>query len=183
MFQKVHSLNKKGFVDSNNNDVKALQRSCLHRQIASSGHVGTVHQVAHISIVMGFGQWGARSVHIWLHCLRVIHSIARGIHRCAIWEVADRIAEESTRQWRPRSVWVWSNGLWVVDGVAGPVHWCAVWQVASKACKSATHLNKIPHTNTPHVIEFFEMTSHLCTSFHQSVEPMEIAGIMKCKDM
>ena len=102
----------------------------LNRQVASSGHIGSIHQVAHIGIVVGWWQWGAWSVHVWLHGLRVVHSIPCGIHRRAIWEVADRIAEESTGQWRAWSVWIWLDGLRVVDGVAGLVHWRTIWQVA-----------------------------------------------------
>ena len=94
----------------------------LHRQITSSGHVRSIHQVAHVGIVVGWWQWGAGSVHVWLHCLRVVQSIACSAHRCAIRQVAHGIAEESTGQRRTRSVWIWSNGLRMVDGVASPVH-------------------------------------------------------------
>ena len=109
----------------------------LHRQITSSGHVRSIHQVAHVGIVVGWWQWGAGSVHVWLHCLRVVQSIACSVHRCAIWQVAYGIDEVSTGQRRTRSVWIWSNGLRMVDGVASPVHWRAVRQVA---CMHNAHL-------------------------------------------
>ena len=102
----------------------------LHRQITSSGHVRSIDQVAHIGIVVGWWQWRAGSVHVWLHCLRVIHGIACSIHRCAIWQVAHGIAEESTGQWRTRSVWIWSNGLRMIDAITSLVHWRAIRQVA-----------------------------------------------------
>ena len=68
----------------------------LHRQITSSGHVRSIHQVAHVGIVVGWWQWGAGSVHVWLHCLRVVQSIACSVHRCAIRQVAHGIDEVST---------------------------------------------------------------------------------------
>jgi len=69
-------------------------------------------------------------VHVWLHPLRVVQSIACCVHGCAIWEVANRVVQVGPWQWRPWCVRIWLNPLGVVDAVSGHVHRCAIWQVA-----------------------------------------------------
>ena len=88
----------------------------LHGEITGLGHVGTIHKVAHISIVNRLWQWRSGSMHIRLHGFRMVHGIPCCIHGCTIWKVTHRIAKECTRQWGS-----WPVRLWGEDDVFFPV--------------------------------------------------------------
>ena len=103
---------------------------CLHREVAGSQHVGSIHQVANFSSVVRSGQRRARCMCVRLHGFRMVQGISCSIQWGSIWEVANRVGKIGPWQWRSRSVWIWSNRLWMVDAIAGPVQWCAIWQVA-----------------------------------------------------
>ena len=103
---------------------------CLHREVAGSQHVGSIHQVANFSSVVRSGQGRARCMCVRLHGFRMVQSISCSIQWGSIREVANRVGKIGPWQWRSRSVWIWSNRLWMVDAIAGPVQWCAIRQVA-----------------------------------------------------
>lgn len=111
---------------------------CLCKVVSCSFQVGAIRKVAHVRIVHRLWQRWSSHVHVWLHPVRVVQSIACCVHGCAIWEVANRVVQVGSRQWRPWCVRIWLNPLGVVDAVSGHVHRRAIWQVAYAAW-SANH--------------------------------------------
>lgn len=81
-----------------------------------------VCKVASVSHVRRRGQWRAGHMWVWHHRLRMVDSVARGVHRGAVRQVADRVHKLGAGKRGSRDVLVRGNGLRMIDGIARPVH-------------------------------------------------------------